>query len=138
MDEKQLEQSLAEELIQEWSITPTGSGFLIATDWHWPNGEHIEVYVRTVGEREDLYLVSDGGELFNFLFSQGVDLTRDPGGMKVIEDVAQNNGARIVDYQMVKGATEGDAPRAIRMILEAIKDASFILWHKLGPSGPVH
>jgi hypothetical protein len=132
MDEKSLVENLAEELIKGWDITPTGSGFLISTDWRWPNHERIEVYVRTVGEREDLYLVSDGGEVFNFLFAQGIDLAKDSQGMKIFSGVAQNYGAKIVDYQMAKGASDADLPQAVRAILEAIKDVSFLLWHKLG------
>lgn len=140
MDEQTLTRNLAEELINGWDITPTGSGFLIVTDWHWPNHERIEVYVRTVGEREDLYLVSDGGEVFNFLFAQGIDLTKDPNGTKIFDGVAQSYGAKVVDYQMAKGASDSDLHQAIRMIVEAIKDVSFLLWHKLGhpPESSTH
>ena len=66
MDEKTLEQNLAETLVEGWDISSTGNGFLVASDWRWPNNERIEIYVRNVGEREDLFLVTDGGELFNY------------------------------------------------------------------------
>jgi len=131
MDERTLTQNLAEELIDGWDIMSTGSGFLIITDWHWPNDDRIEIYVRTVGDREDLYIVTDGGNLFNFLFSHGIDLNKDHHGMKVLSGIAENCGAKIVDYQMARGANDGDLHRAIRLLLEAIKDASFLLWHKL-------
>lgn len=134
MDQKTLVENLAEELIGEWDIIPTGNGFLISTDWHWPNHERIEVHVRTVGEREDLYLVSDGGEVFNFLFAQGIDLTKDAQGMKVYNGVAQSYGAKIVDFQLAKGASDADLHKAIRAMTEAIKDVSFLLWHKLAQS----
>lgn len=132
MDEKTLEQNLAEELIRGWSINTTGTGFLIITDWQWPNHDPIEIYVRSVGEREDLYLVSDGGEIFNFLFVHGIDLTRDEQGRRVFAGTAQHYGAKIVDYQISKGANNGDLHQAVRSILEVVKDVSFLLWHKLG------
>ncbi len=130
MDEAVLRDSLGDELIREWDVVETGGGFMVISDWKWPNSERIEVYVRTVGEREDLFLVSDGGDLFNFLFSQGIDLTSDAHAMKVFRSVARNYGADFVDYQIVKGANEGDLPRAVRMVVEAVKDASLILWYK--------
>ncbi|MFP5212580.1 MAG: DUF1828 domain-containing protein [Acidobacteriota bacterium] len=138
MDERTLEQSLAEELTREWRIVSTGSGYMIITDWHWPNGEKIEIYVRTVGEREDLYVVSDGGELFNFLYSQGIDLSKDERGMRTLNGMIELNGAKVVDYQLVKGAGEMELAQAIRNVLEAIKDASLILWHKVGTSESIH
>lgn len=138
MDEKHLEQQLAEELIAGWQIIATGSGFLVSTDWHWPNDERIEIYVRTVGEREDLYIVTDGGDLYNFLFSQGIDLSRDENGMKIFSNTAERYGVRILDGQMVKGSSDGDLAGSIRKMLEAVKDASFLLWHKLNREGWVH
>lgn len=131
MDEKALFQNLAEELIKGWDVIPTGGGYLVLTDWQWPNQEHIEVYVRTVGQREDLFLVSDGGEIFNFLFAQGIDLSKDENAMRLFNSVAQNYGAKIVDYQMAKGASGSELQTAIRMLVEAIKDVAFILWHKI-------
>ena len=138
MDEKVLELKLAEELISGWDIIPTGNGYLVATDWKWPNNERIEIHVRTVGEREDLYLVTDGGELFNLLFAEQVDLTKDENGSKLLDTVAEEYGAKVVDFQVARGANEQTLPQAIRMILEALKAASFLLWHKVGHKGSVH
>jgi len=135
MDETILKQRLQEAFIEDWEIMPTGGGFLIVTDWHWPNSERIEIHIRPVGEREDLYIVSDGGELFNLLFSQGVDLSKDERGMKILDGVTKNYGAKAVDCQIAKGAGLGDLHRAIRVVLEAIKDASFLLWYKLDDDG---
>ena len=83
MEEKTLEQSLSEVLLQGWEISGTGTGFLIVTDWQFPDKERIEVYARRVGERDDLYVVGDGGEIFNTLFSHGIDLSKDERGMKM-------------------------------------------------------
>ncbi|GLI33158.1 hypothetical protein [Desulforhabdus amnigena] len=138
MDEKTLEQSLADEFIREWDITPTGNGYLITTDWQWPNHERIEIFVRMVGDREDLLLVTDGGELFSFLYSQGIDLSKDEHGMKVINGVAEHYGAKIADFQMARGTNPGDLPRSIRLLLEAIKDASLLLWYKLDQRSSLH
>jgi len=138
MDDKTLEQNLAEVFVEGWDISSTGNGFLVATDWRWPNSDRIEVYVRNVGERADLFVVTDGGDLFNYLFSQGVDLTKDEQGMRIIRNVVENYGAKFVDFQIARGAGEGDLPRAIRMLLEAIKDASLVLWHKLEKASPLH
>lgn len=138
MEEKTLERSLSEVLVQGWDITGTGNGFLITTDWQLPNGERIEVYARRVGDREDLYVVGDGGELFNLLFANGIDLSKDEQGMKIISRIAENYAAQIVEFQLVKGAKEDELAQAVRMILEAVKDASFLLWHKLDPKGSLH
>lgn len=138
MEEKTLERSLSEVLVQGWDITGTGNGFLIATDWQLPNGERIEIYARRVGDREDLYIVGDGGELFNLLFANGIDLSKDEQGMKIISRIAENYAAQIVEFQLVKGAKEDELAQAVRMILEAVKDASFLLWHKLDPKGSLH
>ena len=140
MNETTLEQNLTEALIREWEIIPTGSGFLVVSDWLWPNHERIEIHVRTVGEREDLFVVTEGGELFNFLFSQGIDLTRDEKGQKAVRNVLSHYGAELVDFQIVKGAGEGDLAQAIRLLVEAVKDASFVLWHRLEAGGdlPIH
>jgi len=140
MDEKTLEQGLTEALIRDWDITSTGTGFLVESDWLWPNHERIEIHVRTVGEREDLFVVTDGGELFNFLFSQGIDLTRDEKGQKAVKNVLSHYGVELVDFQIVRGASEGDLAQAIRLLVEAVKDASFVLWHRLeaGSSLPIH
>jgi hypothetical protein len=131
MDTDKLFQNLAEEMIRQWDIMPTGSGLLVTTDWQLPNNDRIEIHVRPVGEREDLYLVTDGGELFNFLFSHGIDLSKDNRSMKVLNSIAANYGAQFVEYQMAKGANDTDLHSAIRLVLEAVKDAAYILWHKL-------
>ncbi|MEN6483258.1 MAG: DUF1828 domain-containing protein [Syntrophobacteraceae bacterium] len=133
-----MERSLSEVLVQGWDITGTGNGFLITTDWQLPNSERIEIYARRVGDREDLYVVGDGGELFNLLFANGIDLSKDEQGMKIILRIAENYAAQIVDFQLVKGAKEEELAQAVRMILEAVKDASFLLWHKLDPKGSLH
>ncbi len=138
MNEEELQLHLAQESVAGWEIVSTGSGFLISTDWRWPNKERIEVYVRAVGEREDLFLVTDGGEVFNFLFAQGIDLSKDAQGMKILNTVAEQYEAGILDYQIVKGANPAELPRSIRLILEAIKDTSYLLWHKLNQGGPLH
>lgn len=128
MDEKNLESILAEELVRGWQVIPTGSGMLIATDWLLPDDERIEIQIRTVGERDDLYIVTDGGELFNLLFVQGIDLSKDETSEKILDGIAQKYAAKFVDFQLVKGASELDLPRALRLLLEAIKEASFVLW----------
>jgi hypothetical protein len=138
MDEKTISENLAEEMIRGWTITETGNGYVVETSWQWPSRERIEIYVRSVGEREDLFIISDGGELFNYLFSKGIDLTKDEPGMKVLQQVAENYGSKIVDFQLVKGANEDEVPGAIRLILEALKDASLILWHKVEKQGQLH
>jgi len=138
MDERTLELKLASELISGWDIISTGNGFLVATDWKWPNNERIEIHVRTVGEREDLYVVTDGGELFNLLFAEEVDLTKDENGRKLLDAVADEYGAKVVDFQVARGANEQTVSLATRMILEALKAASFLLWHKVGHKGSVH
>ena len=138
MDERNLEEKLAFALIEGWSITPTGNGFLVSSDWRWPNEEHIEIHVRTVGERDDLYLVSDGGDLFNFLYSQGIDLTKDKVALGKINDIAEIYESKFVDYQIAKGANEEDLPRSIRLVLEAVKDASLVLWHRFEKGKNLH
>lgn len=138
MDERTLEQGIAEELIQGWNISPTGDGFLVITDWHWPNNEHIEIYVRAVGEREDLYIVTDGGELFNFLFSHGIDLRKDKQALQLVERVVDNHEGKFVDFQMVRGANDTDLARSVRLMLEAIKDAACLLWHRLETDATRH
>ena len=138
MDAKTLEKELSEELIEHWDITPTGNGYLIATDWQWPSHERIEIFVRTVGGRDDLFLVTDGGELFNFLFAQGIDLTRDEHGLKVIEGVADHYGMKLNDWQLTKGSNPEALARSIREVLEAVKDASLLLWYKLDQRGSLH
>jgi hypothetical protein len=138
MDEKQLWQNLAEEMIGRWDISPTGSGFMVTTDWRLPNDDRIEIYVRTVGEREDLYLVTDGGNLFSFLFSHGIDLNKDERAKKVLSRIAETYEIKVVEFQMAKGANDSDLHHAIRMLLEAIKDASYLLWQRLDQGGSLH
>jgi hypothetical protein len=131
VDEKVLEEKLAEELIADWEVISTGSGFLVATAWRWPNGEMIEIYVRRVADRDDLYLVTDGGELFNFLFAKGMDLRQDGRGMEILDSLAGSADARMIDYQIVKGANNEDLPRSIRLVLEAVKEGAFLFWYVL-------
>jgi hypothetical protein len=131
VDEKVLEEKLAEELIAGWEVVPTGSGFLVTTAWRWPNDEMIEIFVRRVAERDDLYLVTDGGELFNFLFARGMDLTQDSRSMEILDSIAESAGARMIDYQIVKGANNEDLPRSIRLIAEAVKEGAFLFWYIL-------
>jgi hypothetical protein len=128
MDEKRLRQDLAEAMVRDWEILPTGSGFVVASDWVWPTRERIEITVRTVGDREDLYLVTDGGELFNFLFANGVDVSRHEESLRRLREVLARHAVELVDYQMAKGANENDLPRAIRSLLEALKESAFLFW----------
>lgn len=138
MSVKDLEERLAIAFIEGWEIIATGDGLLINSDWCWPNRDRIEIHVRSVGEREDLFLVTDGGDLFNYLFSQGVDLTNDKIALKTISSAVENYDTKFVDYQIARGANREELPRAIRLVLEAVKDASLILWHKLGKGAPLH
>jgi hypothetical protein len=131
VDENVLEEKLVEELIAGWEIVPTGSGFLVTTAWRWPNDEMIEIFVRRVAERDDLYLVTDGGELFNFLFAKGLDLSQDARCMELLDSLAESAGARIVDYQIVRGTDNEDLPRSIRLVLEAVKEGAFLFWYLL-------
>ena len=59
MDENQILDALAEDFFHGWDVAPTGGGFLITTDWALPNNERIEIHVRRVGDREDLFIVTD-------------------------------------------------------------------------------
>ena len=113
---------------------------MITTDWVFPNNERIEIHVRRVGEREDLFIVTDGGELVNFLFSEGVDVTRDRDCSGILEGIAQNRSLKIAEHQVVKGANEEELAGAVRVVLEAVKEASFALWHRIKskPGTPVH
>jgi hypothetical protein len=140
MDENEILEALADDFFQGWRVAPTGGGFLITTDWVLPNNELIEIHVRRVGEREDLFVVTDGGELINYLFSEGVDLTRDRGGRSILDGIAENRSIKIVDHQLVKGANEEEIAGAVRVVLEAVKEASFSLWHKIKskPKDSVH
>jgi hypothetical protein len=131
MDEKVLLEDLPKELIFGWEVVPTGSGFLVTTAWRWPNDEMIEIYVRRVAERDNLYLVTDGGELCNFLFANGMDLIRDARSMEVLNSIAESAGARMIDYQIVRGAGNEDLPRSIRMVLEVVKEGAFLFWYLL-------
>lgn len=134
MDTTAIQESLAQEMITEWSFVPTGNGLLIITNWRLPNMQNIEIHIRRIGEREDLYLVTDGGELFNMFYLMGLDISSDRDAMDIISRVAQGYGAKLVDGQMVKGANEGDFQGAIRRLLEAVKEASFLLWGRV-PEG---
>jgi len=136
MDVGAIEKALAEEMVLGWDIVPTGGGILITTNWRMPNKERIEIHVRSVGEREDLYLVTDGGELFNMMFLHGWKLSEDKEGADLVAGVAESHGAKVVDGQIVKGANDGNLGQAVRLILEAVKEASFLLWGKKaqGPS----
>jgi len=131
VDENVLEEKLAEELVEGWQVVPTGSGFLVTTAWRWPTGEMMEISVRKVAERDDLFVVTDGGELFNFLFARGIDLRQDDRNMKLLQSIAADSGAKMIDYQIVKGANDDELPRSIRLIVEAVKEGAFLLWHLL-------
>lgn len=128
MEEKKLLEGLVEELVRGWEVLPTGNGFVVASDWVWPTGDRIEVVVRSVGEREDLFLVSDGGELFNFFFAQGLDISGHDESLRRIEEVAARHGAKLVDFHLAKGAGESDLPRAIRRMVECVKEGAFLFW----------
>lgn len=138
MDEKLLFENLARELIREWEIIPTGDGFLVMTDWNLPNDERIEIHVRTVGERDDLYVVTDGGNLIGFLYAEGVALDKDENASRIVSGVMKRYDAQLVDFQIAKGASNENLARSIRDILEAVKDASLLLWHKLNDRSSVH
>ena len=140
MDENEILEGLAEDFFRGWDVTPTGGGFLIATDWVLPNNERIEIHVRRVGEREDLFIVTDGGELINYLFSEGIDLTRDPDNRRILDRIAQNRSIKVTEHQLVKGANEEEIAWAVRVLVETVKEASFSLWRKIKskPQDPVH
>ncbi len=140
MDENEIMEGLVEDFYQGWEVMPTGGGFLIITDWMFPDNERIEIHIRRVGERDDLFIVTDGGELVNFLFAQGVDLSKDHSSRKILNGIADNRSIKITDFEMVKGANSEELPGAIRVLLEAVKEASFALWHKLKSKSdePVH
>ena len=140
MDENEILEALAEDFYRGWNVTPTGGGFLIATDWVLPNNERIEIHVRRVGEREDLFIVTDGGELINYLFSEGIDLTRDPDNRRILDRIAQNRSIKVTEHQLVKGANEEEIAWAVRVLVETVKEASFSLWHKIKskPEDSVH
>lgn len=140
MDEKDIFEELTEDFYQGWDVMSTGGGFLITTDWMLPNKERIEIHVRKVGQREDLFVVTDGGELTNFLFAQGVDLARDRESRRILEGIAENHSLKITEHQLVRGANEGELAKAVRALLEAVKEASFSLWHKIRskPEDSVH
>ncbi len=108
MDENEILEALAEDFFQGWDVAATGGGFLITTDWVLPNNERIEIHVRRVGEREDLFIVTDGGELINYLFSEGVDILSDRGSRRILEGIAENRSLKVTEHQLVKGANEVD------------------------------
>ncbi len=137
MDEQEILEGLAEDFFQGWEVRSTGGGFLIITDWMLPNNERIEIHVRRVGERDDLFLVTDGGELINYLYSEGIDLAKDHEGRRILEGVANNRSIEIVDYQLAKGANGEELPGTVRVMLEAIKEVAFSLWPRIR-SGTVH
>jgi hypothetical protein len=140
MDENEILEALAENFFQGWDVAPTGGGFLITTDWVFPNNETIEVHVRRVGDRDDLFIVTDGGELINFLFSEGIDATRDPECIGILEGIAQNRSLKIAEHQIVRGAKVEEIAGAVRVVLEAVKEASFSLWPRIKskPGAPIH
>ncbi len=140
MDENEIQEALAEDFSRGWDVTPTGGGFLIATDWVLPNNERIEIHIRRVGDREDLFIVTDGGELINYLFSEGVDLTRDRDSRRILDVIAENRSIKVTEHQLVKGAKEHEIAGTVRVLLEAVKEASFSLWHKIKskPEDSVH
>ncbi|SPF47629.1 conserved hypothetical protein [Syntrophobacter sp. SbD1] len=140
MDENQVLEALAEDFFHGWDVAVTGGGYLITTDWVLPNNERIEIHVRRVGDREDLFIVTDGGELINYLFSQGVDLTRDRDSQRILDGIVENRSIKISEHQLAKGANEEEIAGAVRVLLEAVKEASFSLWHKIRskPEDSVH
>jgi Domain of unknown function DUF1828 len=140
MDENEILEALAGDFFQGWEVAPTGGGFLITTDWVFPNNERIEIHVRRVGDREDLFIVTDGGELINYLFSQGIDLTRDRDSQRILSGIAESRSVKIAEHQLVKGANEQEIAGTVRVLLEAVKEASFSLWHKIKskPGDSVH
>ncbi len=140
MDENGILEALAEDFLKDWRVAPTGGGFLITTDWILPNNELIEIHVRRVGERDDLFIVTDGGELINYLFSEGVDLTTDRSSRHILDGIVENKAIKIADHQLVKGANEEEIAGTVRVVLEAVKEASFSLWHKIKikPKDSVH
>ena len=140
MDENEILEALAADFFQGWDVATVGGGFLITTDWVLPNNERIEIHVRRVGEREDLFIVTDGGELINYLFSEGVDILSDRGSRRILEGIAENRSLKVTEHQLVKGANEEEIAGAVRVVLEAVKEASFSLWHKIKstPEDSVH
>jgi hypothetical protein len=128
MDENILAQGMAEEMIRGWDVIATGSGFLIFTDWRWPNNERIEIHVRRVAERDDLYVVTDGGELCSYLYSKGIDLEKNIKAFERIQSVVESSGAKVAEFQLVRGATDGDLAMAVRRLLEVIKESGFLSW----------
>jgi hypothetical protein len=131
VDENVLLDELAEELVAQWEVIPTSGGFLVTTAWRWPNDERIEIRVRRVAERDDLYLVTDGGELFNFLFAHEIDLRRDERSLEILQSLAESAGARIIDYQIIRGAGNEDLAHSIKLVLEAVKEGAFAFWRYL-------
>jgi hypothetical protein len=140
LDEKDIFDGLVEDFYQGWDVMPTGGGFLITTDWRFPNDDKIEIHVRKVGDREDLFLVTDGGELTNLLFSREVDLSKDKSSLRILTGITVHHSIKIADFQLIRGANEDELPRAIRAMLEAVKEASYIFWHKVKaePGGAMH
>lgn len=132
MDSQTLLKDLAEAFVNQWSVTPTGTGFLVTTDWTWPNGNAIEISVRTVDERESLFLVTDGGELLNNLFLEGFDFTRDTPTLNTVKQMAEKHGTELVEYQIAKGANESSLASGVRHVLETVKEVSFYLWKRMG------
>lgn len=140
MDENDILEALAGDFFRNWTVAPTGGGYLITTDWSLPSDELIEIHIRRVGERDDLFIVTDGGELTSYLCSEGVDLTKDRDGRRMLDEIAERRSAKMVDHQLVKGANEEEIAGAVRVVLEAVKEASFSLWHKIrsGTQGSMH
>lgn len=131
MDESVLAEKMVEELIADWQVIPTGSGFLVNTAWRWPDRETIEVHVRRVAERDDLFVVTDGGQLFSFLFARGLDLRQDERSMAILDGIAADAGAKLIDFQIVRGADDEDLAHGIRLVLEAVKEGAFVFWYRL-------
>ena len=138
MKESDLMERMAVESIRGWNVISTGAGYLVETDWQWPNRERIEIFIGAVGERKDLFIVSDGGEIFNFFFSYGMDLSKNRSGMRAVEEIVTHYGAHVAEYRIVKGAGPDDLSAAIRAILEALKEISFSLFHLVQSSDSPH
>lgn len=138
MDEQALLNSIGEEFIRGWQMIPMDTGVLVVTDWRWPNGDGIEIYVRGVAERRDLYVVTDGGGLCSFLFAGGINLQEDSDALASLQEMVTAAGLTLVDYQVVRGAGNEDLPRAIRLILEAVKEGAFMFSRQISHKSSVN
>ena len=67
-------------------------------------------------------------------------LTRDRDSRRILDGIAENRSIKVTEHQLVKGANEEEIAGAVRVLLEAVKEASFSLWHKIKskPEDSVH